>query len=327
MDPVSKFISRSRKSGSTGLGIAADAVCFSLGKVFSGLRMNDYFFRKEMQHSRMGWTKYTSYRKSEKLRSINPPAAVDLFSDKAHFDAKYQKFLGREWILPAQASKDEFGAFLQRHPDAIAKPRTGKGGQEIERLYLPRNDAELKAVYERMIAEDKLVEERILQHREVAEFNPAAVNTVRITTFYTEDGPVILAPVMRIGSGGSVSDNFDTGGMAVMIDVEKGTMLSGAMNHQYKWFDEHPETGKHFEGFRVPHWETAKSIVIEAAKMAPEASYIGWDVAITPEGAVLVEGNIRPSLVWQCIDKRGWRKEYMAAYKSAKRRIRKEAEK
>lgn len=321
MDPVSRFIQRSRKSGSSGAGIIADAFCLGLGKVCSGLKMNDYFLRKGLQHSRMGWTKYASDGMSEKLRLLNPPETADVFSDKAHFDAKYRALLCREWILPAQATEEEFGAFLQRHPDAIAKPRTGKGGAEVEKLHLPADGKELSDIYARMIAEDKLVEERIIQHDEVSGFNPHAVNTVRITTFYTEDGPVILAPLMRIGCGGSVSDNFDAGGVLVMLDPDTGAMLSGAMNHQYKWFDEHPETGKHFEGFRVPHWEAARNLAIEAAKLSPDAPYVGWDVAITPEGAVLVEGNIRPSLNWQCIDKRGWRKELMAAYKSAKRRM------
>ena len=35
---------------------------------------------------------------------------------------------------------------------------------------------------------------------------------------------------------------------------------------------------------------------------------------------VLVEGNVRPSFEWQCVDRRGWRKEFARAYALARRR-------
>ena len=32
----------------------------------------------------------------------------------------------------------------------------------------------------------------------------------------------------------------------------------------------------------------------KAAKEVPEVAYVGWDIAITPEGPVLIEGNTTP---------------------------------
>lgn len=320
MSVLSRFLSRSRKSGEKGLGILLDGFCYMLGHVLTGLKMNNYFFRKEMQHSRMGWTKYTSDRKSEVMRRINPPDIVELFSDKALFDARFAKYLGREWICPKDCTAQQLFAFLQRHTDAIAKPRAGKGGFCVEELAPPRSEQELEALHKRLIEEDKLVEEHIRQHPAVSEFYPNAVNTIRMTSFYTEDGPVLLAPLMRIGRGESVADNFDSGGVLTMLDVDTGRMLSGAMNKQYVWFDAHPESGKKFEGFVVPHWDKVRALCMDAAREEPRAAYIGWDVAITPDGCVLVEGNARPSINWQCVDRRGWRKEFAKAYRSALRR-------
>jgi len=320
MSVIFRFVARSRKSGENGLGVALDGLCYAVGHVLTGLKMNNYFFRKEMQRSRWGWTRYTSDRMSETMRQINPEDVAELFSDKARFDARFEKYLGREWICPRDHSAQELGAFLQRHADAIAKPRAGKGGFSVEQLSPPESEAELAKLHARLVEQDMIVEEHIRQHPEVSEFYPNAVNTIRMTTFYTEKGPVLLAPLMRIGRGESVADNFDSGGVLTMLDVDTGRMLSGAMNKQYVWFDAHPETGKKFEGFVVPHWDKVRALCLAAAQEEPRAAYIGWDVAITPDGCVLVEGNSRPSINWQCVDRRGWRREFMAAYKSALRR-------
>lgn len=323
MRVLGRFIARSRQSGEKGVGIALDALCYLVGHLTTGLKMNNYFFRKQMQGRRMGWTRYTSDRMSEKMRRINPPDIAELFNDKARFDSRFAKYLGREWICPRDCTQQQLGDFLQRHPDAIAKPRAGKGGFCVEQLSPPPTPEQLRALHQRLEEEDKLVEEHIRQHPEISGFYPHAVNTIRLTTFYTENGPVLLAPLMRIGCGDSVADNFDSGGVLTMLDVETGRMLSGAMNKQYVWFDAHPETGKKFEGFVVPHWDQVRAICLAAAQEEPRAAYIGWDVAITPEGCVIVEGNSRPSINWQCVDRRGWRKEFLAAYRSALRQQKK----
>jgi len=40
--------------------------------------------------------------------------------------------------------------------------------------------------------------------------------------------------------------------------------------------------------------DQVKELVVRAALKYPGTRYVGWDVAITPEGPVLIEGNDRP---------------------------------
>ena len=40
--------------------------------------------------------------------------------------------------------------------------------------------------------------------------------------------------------------------------------------------------------------DEAKELVLKAAKMIPQLRYVGWDVAITPDKPVFVEGNQHP---------------------------------
>ena len=46
----------------------------------------------------------------------------------------------------------------------------------------------------------------------------------------------------------------------------------------------------------IPSYCSANKLVIEAAKMSEHVRYVGWDVAITENGASLIEGNCYPGI-------------------------------
>ena len=48
-------------------------------------------------------------------------------------------------------------------------------------------------------------------------------------------------------------------------------------------------------GFQIPYFEEAKKMCLEAMKIVPQMKYIAWDVALTEEGPVFIEGNSFPS--------------------------------
>ena len=49
-------------------------------------------------------------------------------------------------------------------------------------------------------------------------------------------------------------------------------------------------------GRKIPFWNEVLSICNDAAKKIPKCQYIGWDVAITENGPLLIEGNHMPDL-------------------------------
>jgi hypothetical protein len=51
------------------------------------------------------------------------------------------------------------------------------------------------------------------------------------------------------------------------------------------------DTGYEFAGFEVPYFMEALDTVKTAAAILPHR-LVGWDIAITEEGPVLLEGNI-----------------------------------
>ncbi len=139
-----------------------------------------------------------------------------------------------------------------------------------------------------------IFEQLIKQHPSLGRINPSSVNTCRILTLKSKDGTIDTPfAFMRFGRAGNHVDNMNQGGVAAAIDMETGALHKGAYNPKWEvgWTSVHPDSGAAIEGFQVPHWEEAKKLAVRAAAVMPGIKSIGWDIAISGEGPLLVEGN------------------------------------
>jgi hypothetical protein len=59
-------------------------------------------------------------------------------------------------------------------------------------------------------------------------------------------------------------------------------------------YNKHPATGTSFIGFKVPMWNEVIDLVKEASEIIPEMGMVGWDVALSSKGVLLVEANEYP---------------------------------
>lgn len=60
----------------------------------------------------------------------------------------------------------------------------------------------------------------------------------------------------------------------------------------------------------MPDYSEAVRITVEMSKMIPKEKYIGWDLAHTKNGWVVIEGNASSQLIGpQIVFRRGIRKE------------------
>ena len=53
----------------------------------------------------------------------------------------------------------------------------------------------------------------------------------------------------------------------------------------------HPETGNAFADLVLPDWSDAKALALRAHRAIPGLDAIGWDMAFTERGPLLLEGN------------------------------------
>ena len=139
-----------------------------------------------------------------------------------------------------------------------------------------------------------IVEDKVIQHEAIAALCPTSVNTIRIATLLGDKQEGIVYAFIRIGNG-KVMDNVDCGGMAAPVDIETGVIKAVGANKAGEAYEIHPMTGKKIPGTQIPYWEEAKKMCLEAMQIVPQVRFVAWDVAITPDGPVFIEGNSFPS--------------------------------
>lgn len=142
-----------------------------------------------------------------------------------------------------------------------------------------------------------VVQTPIKNCKEIAAINPYAVSTIRMVTVMGAKShePELLCPgYMRIGcKKDSAVDNLCVGGVGVGLTSEGKLMPYGLFK---PWIGEmkcykHPLSGVVFDGYSIPFYEEACSLVKRAHRVLPTIPTIGWDVAITENGPTLIEGN------------------------------------
>ena len=128
----------------------------------------------------------------------------------------------------------------------------------------------------------------------MSELYPNSVNSLRIFTYFDEKKTHFLQAILKIGNNG-ITDNFSINGMYAFLD-ETGTVITPAIDKNDNIYGIHPISKKQILGFKVPEFEEAINLVLEASKEIPQIKYIGWDVAISEKGPCIIEGNSYPGV-------------------------------
>lgn len=234
-------------------------------------------------------------------RLVNAPKDAKIFQDKIRFCNTFSQFLGREYLDLRRIDDKALAEFLRRHPVVFLKAPGGFGGLEVERFDASGHDlgnaAHVRALYNDWIGRGLfLVEEGLAQHEAMRAVYPDSINTIRIVTLTDEKGePHPLYAFLRTGRGGACVDNTTSGGLSALICADGVIRRPALSDKTGEYFDAHPDTGHSFIGFRIPYYNEAVRLCKRAAQVRPDMRYVGWDVAITPNGPVLVEGNDLPA--------------------------------
>lgn len=204
---------------------------------------------------------------------------------------------------------DSFSEFVKKHPRFIAKPLSGTLGKNV-RIISINDNKEIQKVYNELtLTGSYICEEVIEQDPSLAAFHPLSINTVRIPSVRTDDGVVIFHPFFRMGVGGSVVDNAGSGGIIAPVNAETGIVMMAGIDEMNRQYLTHPDSKIIIPGFQIPHWTELIDMVNELAKIVPDNRYCGWDLALSTNGWVLVEGNARGQFLEQFATKKGVKQE------------------
>ena len=239
-------------------------------------------------------TYLTRVRNKKVCELMNQPGYGDEFDDKLRFNVRFADFLGRRTLNAAAATPDELSAFLQGLDCFFAKPSRGTCGNGIEKLRTADwPDAEKLLAYLKEKGLDVL-EEPLAQHPDMAKLHPQSVNTMRIVTDNVNGNVTIAYIIVKMGTGGSVCDNSGQGGILARVDVDTGRISTPATDDYFHVYDTHPDTGIPLVGYQLPMVPEAIAMAKEAAQVFPQVGHVGWDMAVTPDGPAIIEGNNFP---------------------------------
>lgn len=240
-------------------------------------------------------TVITRGKSNEIVRRMNDKAYWHHFDDKTQFNTLFAKEVRRSWLrADKDMTEEKLLSFLEGKQECLYKPLEGSSGQGIQK-FTKEDWQDMPAFMKKLSGMgDGILEELVVQHPVMAGMCPTSVNTIRIATLLGDKQQGIVYAFLRIGNG-KVMDNVDCGGMAARVDLESGKLLTVAADKAGNVYDHHPMTNTPIIGFTIPYWEEAKAMCLEAMKKVPQMRFVAWDVAITADGPVFIEGNSFPS--------------------------------
>lgn len=180
------------------------------------------------------------------------------------------------------------------------KPFESKGGKGIFLLKFTELENQLNQFGEALLKNFYIYEDVIEQHAEINKIYPNSINTLRIITYIdAKDNFHFLETSMRFGLGGGYVDNVSSGGFEVSTDMPTGTLHErGYQELEFGgqvFFHKHPDTGCYFFNFKIPYYKEAHDLCLKLASQLPNR-LTGWDIAITPNGPIIVEANANPDI-------------------------------
>jgi len=248
---------------------------------------------------------------SRRLRSSSP------LGDKLAFAQRCRAFQVPTVPVVASAADGQVTCFEDDgvpRSDLFVKPVRGRGGTGAERWdHLGRGRYRRSgsdvldevAFLERLRCEShetpRIVQPRMVNCEEISDLNNGALSTVRVVTCLNERGwPEVVAAAMRMAVGDNHRvDNFHAGGIASAVDLQSarlGPASDMGIDSCRGWLDRHPDSGGRITGRRLPQWDDTCRLAERAHRAFDDRVVVGWDIAATPDGPTVVEGNAAPDL-------------------------------
>ena len=230
---------------------------------------------------------------------FNNPNYSEFLNKKTEMHRKFGEFYGRDVLaLFDENDYEAFCEFVKKHPKFIYKPAEAYGGNGIK-IYDSSKYPDVEELFKVIIYRGAaVVEELIKQGEALSKINAGSVNTVRFVTYHSDGGETIPQwSFLRMGSGNSVTDNMSSGGISARIDIDAGIICDYGRDYKRNKYMYHPDSGVQLIGYQMPEWDKAKALIEKCAAVMPEVRFIGWDLAYTENGWVLVEGNSKTQCV------------------------------
>ena len=233
------------------------------------------------------------------FKILNRPKSSDAIADKLVF---YEMCKARALPTPAvlavftpAGELIKFDPGLPLEQDLFIKPRLGRSGGKAERFRWLQGEFRSDRGYSLRANElqrhltirarnekvSLLVQPVLLNHPDLKLDTSAALATARLVTGRLTDGRVI--PIFSFIYFASSKNITSQHGYVALVDIPTGDLLSLPRTFSGQGLSDYPS--------KLPDWESAVAFVQAAHDACPNYVFIGWDIAFTNRGPMLLEGN------------------------------------
>ena len=187
------------------------------------------------------------------------------------------------------------------HQDIVCKPISSMGGHDVlvlnrrsKGFFMAGEEYTPEKIWDHVSSQLKkgfLVEEKMSNNDQLDALYPHSLNCVRVCTIKLQNQPWdFITWGLKLGRGKSVVDNIGAGGIFVLLD-EKGRSFMACPKGYEQKLTHHPDTGAPLVGLQLEGSEDVKALALEASRKFGFMGTIGWDIGLTRDGPVIIEGN------------------------------------
>lgn len=279
----------SKRSGKMWITSFVDIVVSSL-RYNAGY--NDYIeFEFYLMNHEERLTYLTAPQSMSIARTYNVLSEAEKIIDKSEFHKNYGKYISRESVDLRNIDVESFEVFVKKHKKLVFKVVDGNSGEGVDLYELKENEDFNKLYHTLLDNKQFLIEQYFVQHPVMSELSAKSVNTIRMVTFIDDQNEPHLVVAALKASFNSFKDNIGAGGIYTILD-DDGKVHVPFINQQGEHVSTHPGTNQSLIGFQVPNFKHLKNQILEIAMVSPKVRYIGWDVAVNPQGNIeIIEGN------------------------------------
>lgn len=201
--------------------------------------------------------------------------------------------LQRDLFTKLRAAKGAQGAGLIKY---LGNDGYRYGGRDYDRAAL------LAQLAEQSKEASLIVLPYLTNHPDIAGLSGETLMAVRTFSMLNEQGePEIVFAMLRIL--GKLEPTWHSRiEWAAPVNLETGALglLTGDVPEAFTArHTHHPVTGHRVEGLILPFWQQLRTTALTAHReLTMDRLVIGWDIAITPNGPYILEGNVLPDVTF-----------------------------
>lgn len=236
----------------------------------------------------------TLWTRAEFRKTFTDRRYISILMNKYIFSKVFSDFYGRRCVQARDITPALLRELGGETGKVVFKPGCKGQGKGVRVLPVGTETEAAAAMDYISGANNAIVEEYIVQHELLQRLNPGAVSILRFYSVSSPLGSYLFAPVLTTAIKKDISNGCQDA-LTAMMDIRTGEVITDAVDqNKIADYAVHPVTGTVFKGLQMPFWEETLDMMRRAAPLAAKISNIGWDIALTPSGPLIIEANTIP---------------------------------